>query len=113
MATEHERPTVEGADSMPTDERAENFVPGEQIVALLRPGMTGTDVARAVILAAGLPEDGDYHLLAAEGTDDLPMHEAIKRGAFIIKGRRDLWRRNDEDATPPDVGRAPENADRP
>ena len=73
----------------------ENFIPWEQIEPLVGKGMTGRDVAMALIEAVGLPTDGTYNLttIRAKG---LTLSQALHNGLHIIKGRP-AWHSYDDE----------------
>lgn len=78
----------------------ENFLPWEQIEPLVRPGMTASDLRRAILEKCGLPLKG-YAVVSPPGTGDIPASEAIRFGVRILTRQqaRKLpirWARADE-----------------
>lgn len=61
----------------------ENFVTWEQIEPLLRPGMTGLQIAEAVIASAGLSQER-YTILGHQERAGESIHEVLRRGVRIV-----------------------------
>ena len=61
----------------------ENFLPWEQIEPLIRYGMTGKEVARAVRDLLGLPEHG--YQLRMPGSYGLDLLDALRCGLIVEK----------------------------
>lgn len=59
----------------------ESFIPYEQLEPLLRPGMTGRELAAAVLTKMGLGTEYALHLK----TDVLPLKDGLRDGVFVVK----------------------------
>jgi hypothetical protein len=63
----------------------ENHIPWSQIAPLVKPGMTGGQVATAILRALGLPPDGRrYAVLTMRRAGGTPLAVVLKDGVEIV-----------------------------